>query len=250
MKPRTMSTSSSDDIVPPPSLRDDDIDDEIDNNEPLEDDHFDDGEEEESGVTTTTSSFGEDSSYPLDGSNGNDEADDPNSNEEYRARILSQRTIELMANFKEYTTHDFDNDNDDNKGLMSLAVDGIQSEDIENGMVSDINNNYNTINISFLPRSTDDVACFSYFLPNLKNDSSSAQQKQQQLFSIDDKEDENDDDNDKFMLSVDEFHSYNTHYSLDDRKTKKGKYAISFLKSQKRVMRGMGSIIFLTIIII
>jgi len=85
-------------------------------------------------VTTTTTPTGGD-----EGS-GSYAEDDPNSQEEYRARILSlsQRTAELMANFKDYVSHDFDDDDDDDENddglITSLAVNGTHDdEDVENG---------------------------------------------------------------------------------------------------------------------
>lgn len=77
-------------------------------------------------TTTTTPTGGvEDSGYA---------DDDPNSQEEYRARILSHRTAELMATFKEYVSHDFDDGDQDGDGFMSLTINGTHDdEDVENG---------------------------------------------------------------------------------------------------------------------
>jgi len=82
-------------------------------------------------TTTTPTGGGDEDSYAEDG--------DPNSQEEYRARVLlSQRTAELMANFKDYVSRDFDDgdggngENDD--GLVSLTITGTHDdEDVENG---------------------------------------------------------------------------------------------------------------------
>ena len=82
-------------------------------------------------TTTTPTGGGDEDSYAEDG--------DPNSQEEYRARVLlSQRTAELMANLKDYVSRDFDDgdggngENDD--GLVSLTITGTHDdEDVENG---------------------------------------------------------------------------------------------------------------------
>ena len=83
-------------------------------------------------TTTTPTGGGDEDSYAEDG--------DPNSQEEYRARVLlSQRTAELMANFKDYVSRDFDGEDDggngeNDDGLVSLTITGTHDdEDVENG---------------------------------------------------------------------------------------------------------------------
>lgn len=83
-------------------------------------------------TTTTPTGGGDEDSYAEDG--------DPNSQEEYRARVLlSQRTAELMANLKDYVSRDFDGEDDggngeNDDGLVSLTITGTHDdEDVENG---------------------------------------------------------------------------------------------------------------------